>query len=159
MNVCFTISFRMIRDIMLYNGWTEDEKRFHKMQRRNRCHNGTIKPNKNLSVNSKSYPTPLPLSQAGWLYTALPGLSKYQKIAYDLDKKEPIKKHYTMKCCLIRTIHYKTSSLQPWEPLYLSPSVEGYLSNGGIFCSNESVPWIKVRNTKGEPCLLLLTQT
>ena len=30
MNVCFTISFRVIRDIILYNGWTEDEKRFHK---------------------------------------------------------------------------------------------------------------------------------
>lgn len=30
MNVGFTISFRVIRDIMLYNGCTEDEKRFHK---------------------------------------------------------------------------------------------------------------------------------
>ena len=36
---------------------------FSQMQRRNRCLNGIIKPNKNLSVNSKSYPTPLPLSQ------------------------------------------------------------------------------------------------
>ena len=65
---------------------------------------------KPVSIQSPTLP-PHPLSQAGWLYTALPGLSKYQKIVYDLDEKEPIKKYYTMKCCLSRTIHCKTSSL------------------------------------------------
>ena len=86
---------------------------FSQMQRRNRCLNGIIKPNKNL-CQFRVLPyhlIPLPLSQAGWLNTAPPGLSKHQKIAYDLDEKEPIKKYYTMKCCLSRTIHCKTSSL------------------------------------------------
>ena len=110
MNVHFTISFRVIRDVMLYNGRTEDEKRFHQCKEETDVTMASSNPTKTC-VNSKSYPTPLPLSQAGWLYTALPGLSKYQKIAYDLDEKEPIKKYYTMKCCLSRTIHCKTSSL------------------------------------------------